>query len=142
MADWREKKADRFGSAGAPSYAAGFSTETAGAMSGVLDSLSDCQREILDRFNAARNSGLHVTSHDFIRWAHSYRKTHPSLVRKLANSFTGFFEVFGALFDSGEASGDSRESPRGGDRSTQNDGGCIYTYLPELNQTVRGCPVN
>jgi len=38
MADWREKKADRFGSAGAPSYAAGFSTETAGAMSGVLES--------------------------------------------------------------------------------------------------------
>lgn len=107
-----------------------------------VETLSDCQRVILDNFDSARRGGAHVTSNDFMRWAHVYRAAHPSFIKKLANSFTGFFEIFGSLFENnGGGSRGSQDGERDANRSAPSDG-CIYTYIPELNQTVRGCPVN
>lgn len=116
------------------------STETSGP-----GSLNRCQMAVLDLFDAARRRRERVTSVNLAQWAKLYREANPGLFTKIGKAVSGFFGAFGDLLEvpvgSSENSSSGADRPeRNGSRSRE-ESNCVYTYIPELNQTVRGCLV-
>lgn len=115
-------------------------TETSGP-----GSLSRCQREVLDLFDAARSRRVRVMSTDLAQWAKRYREANPGLGTKIGKTVSGFFSSFGDLLEvpveSSNDSSPTRERPERTERRSREEDRCTYTYFPELNQTIRGCLV-
>jgi len=108
-------------------------------------SLSNCQMAVLDQFDSARRSGRRVSSQDLAQWAQGYRDANPGILTKIGRSVGVFFSAFGDILDvpveGSGASSTPRERPERSERTERRERQCVYTYIPELNQTIRGCEV-
>jgi len=116
------------------------STETSGP-----GSLNRCQMAVLDMFDAARRRRERVTSVNLAQWAKLYREANPGLFTKIGKAVSGFFGAFGDLLevpvDRSENSSTGADRPERSEPRTREESNCVYTYIPELNKTVRGCLV-
>lgn len=108
-------------------------------------SLSRCQMAVLDLFDSARRRGYSVSSANLAQWARQYHDAHPGPIAKLGKALSGFFSAFGDLLDvpveSSGSSSSTRERPERAERVEREEKHCEYTYIPELNQTIRSCAV-